>query len=155
MAKKPEKAGLISSEKLCALCGLTDRRTRQLADQGYFPPPIRGQYQTSATISGLFRYYRDFSQRHHAAKEAIVNEKVRKDKRENEEAEGLLVLKSEVLESLAKSLIALKEHLRHKLEVDCPRDFSGMSVPESRILGKRLFDELCQKYFETLAKWTI
>lgn len=53
----------ISAEKLCSLTGLTDRRHRQLAKEGYFPSPIKSQYQLAATISGAFRYYRELSQR--------------------------------------------------------------------------------------------
>ena len=49
----------ISSERLCQFTGLTDRRHRQLADEGFFPPPIKGQYQLTPTIRGLFRYYRE------------------------------------------------------------------------------------------------
>ena len=49
----------ISAEKLCGLTGLTDRRHRQLAKAGYFPPPSGGLYQLTPTISGMFKYYRE------------------------------------------------------------------------------------------------
>jgi len=49
----------ITAEKLCALTGLTDRRHRQLAKAGYFPPPLRGEYQLGPAIKGLFRYYNE------------------------------------------------------------------------------------------------
>jgi len=48
----------ITSEKLCALTGLTDRRHRQLAKDGWFPPPIRGEYQLSPTVKGILKFYR-------------------------------------------------------------------------------------------------
>lgn len=53
----------ITAEKLCALTGLTDRRHRQIAKEGYFPPPIQGEYQLNATIAGMFRYYREAYQK--------------------------------------------------------------------------------------------
>ena len=58
--KNEEDAGgsEISAEKLCALSGLTDRRHRQLAKDGWFPPPVRGQYQLIPTLQGMFKYYR-------------------------------------------------------------------------------------------------
>ena len=46
----------ISSDKLCSLTGLTDRRHRQLAKDGYFPPPERSEYQLIPTLRGLFKY---------------------------------------------------------------------------------------------------
>jgi hypothetical protein len=49
----------ISGAELCAFTGLTDRRHRQLADDGFFPPPINGDYPMPDTIRGLFRYYRE------------------------------------------------------------------------------------------------
>ena len=53
----------ITAENLCALTGLTDRRHRQLAGEGYFPPPVKGIYQLGPTIQGLFRHFREMRQR--------------------------------------------------------------------------------------------
>jgi hypothetical protein len=59
-SQRPESAsGLISGATLCELSGLTDRRHRQIAAEGFFPPPVRGQYQLRASVAGLFRYYRE------------------------------------------------------------------------------------------------
>lgn len=49
----------ISNAELCQLTGLTDRRHRQLADQGWFPLPSKGEYPLVATLQGLFKYYRE------------------------------------------------------------------------------------------------
>jgi hypothetical protein len=54
-----DAAQTLSAERLCTLTGLTDRRHRQLAAEGYFPAPIKGQYQLTPTIQGMFRYFRD------------------------------------------------------------------------------------------------
>jgi len=51
----------IAAEQLCSLTGLSDRRHRQIAKDGYFPPPINGQYQMAVTLQGMFRYYRELS----------------------------------------------------------------------------------------------
>src|SRR5258708_2480748 len=51
----------ISAEELCSLSGLSDRRHRQLATAGFFPPPRRGIYQFQEAISGLFRHFREMS----------------------------------------------------------------------------------------------
>lgn len=52
-------ADTIHADKLCALTGLTDRRHRQLAKAGYFPPPVMSEYQLAPTIKGMFQYYRE------------------------------------------------------------------------------------------------
>ena len=48
----------IAGQQLTDISGLTDRRHRQLADAGHFPPPNRGAYQTGETLRGLFKYYK-------------------------------------------------------------------------------------------------
>lgn len=53
------KAETISGEELEALTGLTDRRHRQLAKEGYFDPPVRGQYKFHPALRGLFKYFRE------------------------------------------------------------------------------------------------
>jgi len=70
----------ISAEKLCALTGLTDRRHRQLATQGFFPPPIKSEYQMASAIRGLFRYYREMN---HRRNETIAEKKEKKLDSEN------------------------------------------------------------------------
>jgi hypothetical protein len=42
---------------------LTDRWHRRLAEQGYFPPPIRGSYEKDKTLAGIIAYYRDKQRR--------------------------------------------------------------------------------------------
>ncbi len=52
-------AGAISVEQLVKLSGLTDRRLRELAAEGWFPKAVNGQYQLVPTIQGLLRSYRE------------------------------------------------------------------------------------------------
>jgi hypothetical protein len=54
-----EESSMIDAARLCVLTGLTDRRHRQLAKDGWFPAPNRGRYVLSTTLQGLFRYYRE------------------------------------------------------------------------------------------------
>ena len=54
-----EKPNEIRADALCSLTGLSDRRHRQLAARGFFPPPIRSVYQRNETLAGLFRYFKE------------------------------------------------------------------------------------------------
>jgi phage terminase Nu1 subunit (DNA packaging protein) len=85
----------ISADKLEALTGLTDRRHRQLAKEGYFAPPQGGQYQFASTLRGLFKYFREDRNK---ASQTLNSERLRKlheeaDKvaLENEKTRGNLV----------------------------------------------------------------
>ena len=70
-------ADTIHADKLCALTGLTDRRHRQLAKAGYFPPPSMSEYQLAPTIKGMFRYYREGNAN---SNESLTAEKIRETK---------------------------------------------------------------------------
>ncbi len=74
----------ISGRRLCTLTGLTDRRHRQLAKDGYFPPPIKGQYQLTPTLQGMFRYYRELQ---HRGNDDFAMERLRKTRAEANLAE--------------------------------------------------------------------
>lgn len=147
--------GTISAEDLCALSGLTDRRHRQLGDQGFFPPPIKSKYKEKATIAGLFKFYREYAQRHHAAREGIQTEILRTKKRENDEAAGLLVLKSDVFENLQASQLKLKDFLQLQIEGELPRAMSEMGLAENRIVAKRVFDNVCEQFETIMAGWKV
>jgi hypothetical protein len=49
----------ITAAELCSLTSYSPRWLRDLAKMGYYPPPVRGIYQTEPTLQGLFRHERD------------------------------------------------------------------------------------------------
>jgi hypothetical protein len=54
--------GTMGSEEFSSLTGLTDKRHRQLAKEGWFPPPEDGRWKTAPCIRGMFKYYRVMSE---------------------------------------------------------------------------------------------
>jgi len=50
---------LFHTDKICALTGLSETRLKVLAREGVFPKPVKGEYQLTATIAGLLKYYRE------------------------------------------------------------------------------------------------
>jgi hypothetical protein len=52
-------SSLVPAEKMRALTGLSDKQLRGLAGKGFFPSPVRGQYQFIPSLIGLFRFYRE------------------------------------------------------------------------------------------------
>ncbi|HNQ89032.1 MAG TPA: hypothetical protein PKM73_10495 [Verrucomicrobiota bacterium] len=54
--------GTIAIAQLARLSGLTDRRLRELAVEGWFPKAVEGHYELVPTIQGLLRYYREREQ---------------------------------------------------------------------------------------------
>lgn len=152
MSKNPDT---ISAKELCEYTGLTDQRHRQLAKANWFPDPVEGMYKRKATIRGVINYYQKTDERTRSTKEAIAQEKLKKEKRENDEAAKLLVLKSDVAEDLGKFITSALSFIRQKFENDLPMSMSGMGVPENRIIGERLYDDLAKRFRDELMKWKV
>jgi len=55
-------SGTISAAQMAKLSGLTDRRLRELAAEGWFPKVKDGHFELVPTIQGLLRYYRERDQ---------------------------------------------------------------------------------------------
>jgi hypothetical protein len=55
---------------------------------------------------------------------------------------GLYVLKAEVKASITRIMGPMVQHLEQKLVNEYPNAVAGLDVPQARILGKRVFDEI-------------
>jgi hypothetical protein len=104
-------ADTIHADKLCALTGLTDRRHRQLAKAGYFPPPKLSEYQLSPTIKGMFQFYREQGQKKTHTDEDIKGERLRKLKIANDASLRDLIPAEEVRRDITRGFTELKTQL--------------------------------------------
>ena len=84
MASKTHSEDQLTAEKFCVITSLTDRRHRQLAGEGYFPPPINGVYQLTPCLAGMVRYLRELADRN---SDSMAEEKLRKTRAERQLAE--------------------------------------------------------------------
>lgn len=99
----------ISSEALERLTGLGDRQIRNLADNGWFPRPKNGHYETVKTLRGLFQYFR----RNEGGKAAELNieikqQKLRKEKVAADLAEQKVSTKAELESAMTRFVMQLK-----------------------------------------------
>lgn len=94
---------------------LGDRRLRQLAKDGYFPEPDRGQYEFLATLVGLIKYFRELHAKKSDTRKAI-EDRTALAKCEIAETEAARV-KGEVEEvaEVERARIALVVLIRQKL----------------------------------------
>lgn len=143
----------ISADRLCQLSGLTDRRHRQLAKQGFFPPPFKSDYQEDATLIGLFRYLRERADGVAKKREALMDEELRAKKRENDLEEGLMVQTSALIEKFRPVAQRIKDSLRQKLVNEYPMAVAGLDVPQARIFGMRLEEEILKTWAGFFEGW--
>jgi hypothetical protein len=129
----------ITAEKLCALTGLTDRRHRQLAKDGYFPPPVKGQYQVGPTLAGMFRYYRETRE----ARDALRDEKVRETRARADLFEIEKRVKEKELVPLdeAKSVLtATLSHVRSRF-VALPAEMAARTNPTDPAFARKALEQ--------------
>ena len=142
----------ISNERLCTLTGLSDRRHRQLADDGYFPPPIKGQYQLTPTIQGMFRYYRELQNRGNdefamerlrktRAEANLAELKLSRERKESLEAQSVFKAWENILLTLRQKLLALPTKIsprivylneQHEIEKELEQEITEALVDLSK-----------------------
>jgi hypothetical protein len=122
----------VRAEQLRAWTGLTDRRHRQLAELGYFPPPVRGWYQREPTIAGLFRYLNELLHKKDDSL-AIEQRKLAVAKREKLEEElailrGQYVKAEEIGPALRNVALHQRATLQFKLENELATNLAGKTT---------------------------
>ena len=115
--------GHLSAAALCELTGLTDRRHRQIAAEGYYPPPDRGRYRIKETLIGLFRYYRE---QLHKKEDNLATER-------------------------KKYTIARREKL--ELETELPPRLAGLDPLEIQQRLAETTDTLCRIFQQSTRQW--
>jgi hypothetical protein len=128
MSAKPKRVQQISGKRLETLLArhdiqLGDRRLRQIAGEGFFPEPDRGEYQLTPTLLGLVRYYRELQQKRGGEFEA-------QELRKLTESADKLALENEKTRGGLVEIEAVYKH------------FQGLFIAlRARILGSNLTDE--------------
>lgn len=84
-----------------------------------------------------------------------LDEEIRRLRRENDEADILLVKKAEVIESIRRCMTPAVALLEQRLVNEYPTAVAGLDVPQARVYGRRVCDEIIT-YFQTLAdEWIL
>jgi hypothetical protein len=155
--QKDSAADLISAEKLTSLTGLTDRRHRQLADEGFFPKPVEGEYQRDATIRGVLRFYREWKDR---AAGDLAGEKLAKLRTERmiaelklEQQRGEVIPLDEMGDYVARLAAKWEQLLKLKLETEAPPKLIGKNIVEMRRELTLLHDEIRDICNSALDEW--
>ena len=151
------RPGTIAGDKLCELTGLTDRRHRQLAADGYFPPPSQGAYDAQKTLAGLFRYFRD---QLHKKEDSLASERKKglaarriKTEVETEILRQDWIPRAEIGPYLRNLANNQRATLQHKLENELSLKLAGQSPIEIRARMAQAVDELCTIYQQGIRHW--
>jgi hypothetical protein len=150
-----EKVTTISKERLCELTGLSDRRHRQIAELGYFPLPIRSQYQQIPTLEGMLRYALEGMRKRDDKQEEKL---LVKAKRETAEEQLLILRKKYVLkDAICPALKNLSMHqkatLKQKFEGEIAPKLEGKKTAEILSLVRAGVDAVARVFAEGTKAW--
>jgi hypothetical protein len=147
----------ITSEALESFTGLTDRRIRQLAKAGYFPPPKNGVYQQSVTIRGLFKYYRED---HHNTSRTLNDAKLEKLRADAEmsrikvlQAKRETIDRDQVADYLRAWSAKLDLLLTHEMENNAPNLVLGQPIDQIRYEMKQMHERIREATRRGLKAW--
>jgi hypothetical protein len=152
-----EKVPTISKERLCELTGLSDRRHRQIAELGFFPPPIRSQYQEVKTLEGMLRYaLQELRKKDDTLKQE--EKLLKKAKREMAEEELSVIRKKYVLkDAICPALKNLSMHqkatLKQKFENEIAPKLEGKKTVEILALIRNGVDAVARVFAEGTKAW--
>ena len=161
---KPEKAHeaaplqpVLTADTLCSWTGLTDRRHRQIAAEGYFPAPVAGVYQLSKTIIGMFRYYREQAEKSKGKLSDLRQMNLEKQNRrldiEIARIEGEMIEMRQVDELFMRIGLLLKAILFAALEQELPAKVAGKTPEEIRLISRDIGDRMCECFATERDQW--
>ncbi len=139
------------------ITGYTDRRHRQLAVKGYFPPPILGRYQAGKTLIGMVKYLGELVRKKNdrQAKEQLGLTKARRETAQEELAvlRGLYVEKSAIGPALRNISLHQRATLQRKLEQELGPNLAGLTTLEILARIRPAVDEICAVFRERTKQW--
>lgn len=155
--QKPPPADTITAEELCALTGLTDRRHRQLAKNGLFPPPIRGHYQRDRTFAGIVQHFRELLEKRddtlRKEQQKLTAAKRKIAERELAILEGSAIPKVDIGPSLRNISLHQRSVLQMKLEQELAPNILQLKQPEVDARFKSIVDDVCAIFHDGVKSW--
>ncbi len=155
-AGTPNSGGTITAAQLCAITGLTDRRHRQLAQGGYFPPPINGVYQAKCLL-GIIKYQRELIAKKsdvlRKEQEAYTRAKREMAQEELAQFRGKYVLKDEIGPALRNVSLHQRAVLCRVLEQEMGPNLVGKTTIEVMARVREAVDQVCGIFREQTGKW--
>jgi len=145
---------MITGEKLCLLTGLTDRRHRQLALEGWFPPPKSAEYLLAPTLQGLFKYYREKATRQGGTLLEKKGVKMDKDIKLADlkiaREERKLIDRDEVIARFQHVGSRQRMILFQALETELPPRLDGMAAAQIRPILRDTADAICREMADSM-----
>jgi len=79
-------------------------------------------------------------------KDQKLNEEIRRLKNRNDKDDGKLILAAAFCAAVHEVGASMKSILRQKLELEYPAAVAGLDIPQARVFGKRLNDEIILEF---------
>lgn len=127
-----------------------DRRTIDKAVQGIPPTRIEGKtkFYRLADVEAALK-----EKKNNKVRDLILLEELRKLRNANDKTDGVVVAKAKVVDSIRRCMAPAAAALEQRLVNEYPTAVAGLDVPQARIYGKRLCDELIGFFLAMEKEW--
>lgn len=151
------EGGKLAAETLEAWTGLTDRRHRQIAEEGYFPAPVGGVYDLAKTVAGMIAFYRDQAEKAKGRITDLKQQNLEKQNRrldiEIKRIEGEMIEMRDVDQAFMRAGLLLKSILFSALEQELPAKAAGRTPEEIRLIARDIGDRMCDCFKDVRDEW--
>ena len=119
-----------------------------MVEEKRLPAPANGEFPALETLSALFTYYQNTGEEYSRERTLKLAAQRKRAELDLARAKGQMVLKAEVAAAFGRIAAAVKGILTQKLENEYPVAVAGLNVPEARIYGGRIMDEIVAQFRE-------
>jgi len=147
----------ITSAQLCEITGIGDRRHRQLAEEGYFPHPDKGEYELLPTFAGMMRYMKE---QVHKKDDTLATERKlytqarrEKVKLETEILRRKWIPVSEIGPILRNVGIFQRATFQNALENELPPKLAGLDPIAIKQRMRETVDTVCGIFEDAAKRW--
>ena len=143
----------ITTAQLEHICNLTERRLRQLAQDGKIPQPTGGRWPMVETIQRLFGFYQQHGPELSAEKLRKLRAERRMKEMQADKEAGRLLDRSVICPALRNLAMNQRAALQNKFEVEMPAKLTGLDPITIRARMAEAVDQICDMFQQSTRKW--
>lgn len=153
---KSNAEAMMHSDRMEVITGLGDRRLRQLAEEKYFPPPVKAHYQTLETLVGVIRFYRTTSSSETLLKKRLakMDQEMRDRQIDIDEKEKLLKPIKFFADKIFQLGAEINTTLDFQLNDRLPALNAGLPALEQRKKTRIVYLDILKRFQDFAKQWT-
>jgi hypothetical protein len=146
MSKTSKTDSLIAVNDLSQMVGLTPRRLRQLATEQKIPGGGRDGWPLATNIKALFDLQRTQPAEYHRERTLKLAAQRRRLELQLAREQGDVIPRADIAGAIIRALGQVRPILEARLINEYPAAVAGLDVPQARVYGRRLNDQILSEF---------